>query len=717
MLNSASSSQLRYLKKWVFLIAITLSVSSTIARTSVLLFPFNGKSGDELQSWVATSFPDVFYNMVGNVPSLKAFDPVFICNTENLAKVEITDSLIVANQKLWKWNFAISGSYKIQKNGNIAVDVIVTRFKEGRFLKKSIHRNLDISKMTEGVSGLFVDVLMVIDKNIEISKSVLSTPMITSNNSLYTAYAMGHWYEMHGMKGKAVSAYNITLLKDSDYIPALVRLGRLLVSSGKIEEAERLLKNAFSKSPGSSLIASELAKLKVVGNSPKDASVFVSQNSNLLEKTSVGLGAIGISYMDNGEYQRAISLLTRAVAMGAPDLEAEYNLGRAYMYSGDYNKATEIFTRLLNLDPEEILFHSFLGETNRRANRLMESVNILEKAFSFEPDNITNMLNLSHTYIDLKWYDKAESILNRILELEEDMPGAFLNLGVLNQKRGEYFKAEEYFNKAMNSDSKKQEAMNNLANTLLLSGKSKEAIKMYKKALSFGDDVFSIYFNMGIAYTKMGKLKNAKSAYDQILAVFPDYVDVLRKQAELAENTNNIYNWELHLRKLVSILPEDKSLTADLIRLLERTEQYEEAVQILDQYLEIYPQDRDRRLEQLRIYRKMGWAEVAVSRYNDLLRDKEFTRDPLVYIGLAEAQMELFKIGKSRDYDRAIYNLKTAKQFDPESPDPDILLGLIYRDYKKYASMAKEHFESAYSKSKKSSQKEEIKRLMMGESK
>lgn len=652
--------------------------------------------------------------MISEINSLKAFDPVFISNTEKLRGVQITDSLLVEVQPRWKWDFAINGNYEINKNKTASVVVIITRFKEGRFLKKTIHKTIMFDQFTEDVSALFIDVLNVIDNKIEIPKSIFELDVLTSDRELYSAYAKGHWYEMRGERGKAISSYNIALLRDNEYAPALVRLGQLLVASGKAEAAEKILMTAFVKSPNSSIVASAIAKMKVAGNLPKETATFVKENRKLLETTAIGLSAIGISYMDNGEYQRAISLLTRAVAMGAPDLEAEFNLGRAYMLSGDFNKAIEIFTHLLNLDPNKILYYSFLGETNRRAGKLMESVNILEKAFSMSPDNITNMLNLSHTYIDLKWYDKAEILLNRILELEGDVPGAFLNLGVLNQKRGDFNNAEMFFKKAMAYDSKRQESMNNLGNTFLLAGKIKEAIKIYKKALTYGENVFDIYFNMGIAYSQLGKVKKAKLVYDEILAVFPDRVDVLKKQAEIAEKTSNFYDWELYLRKLVTISPEDKTLTIDLIRLLEKTSQYEEAVQILDSYLELYPQDRQRHLEQLRIYRKMGWAEVALSRYNDLLRDKGFSKDPEVYIGMAEAQIELFKIGKRRDYDRAIYNLKSAKQFAPDNPRPDLLLGIIYRDYKKYSSMAKEHFQSAYTKSKKSSEREEIKRLMQG---
>lgn len=698
----------------IFFVSCTLSVSKVSAQTSVLLFPFNGKSVSKYNRWPENSFADIFYHMIGKVNSLKAFDPVFICTSERLGNVEITDSLIIESQPHWKWDFAVSGNYEFYKNDYISVTVIVTRFKEGRFLKKTIQKNVGLDNITSNISELFIDILTVIDKNIEIPKSIFNLDIFTTDNELFTAYATGHWYEMNGENGKAISSYNIALLRNDEYVPALVRLGGLLYSSGKISEAEKLLVSAFEKSPSSSYIASELAKVKVAGDFPKDASVFVRDHFQLLEQTSVGLTSIGISYMDNGEYQRAISLLTRAVAQGTPDLDAEFNLGRAYMYSGDYNKAIEIFTRLLNLTPYNISYYSFLGETNRRAGKLMASVNILEKAFAVSPDNITNMLNLSHTYIDLGWYDKAENLLNRILELEDQMPGAYLNLGVLNQKRGDFNKAEFYLNKAMESDSKKQEALNNLGNTLLLAGKNKEAIKVYKKALKYGDNIFNLYFNMGIALSQLGKIKKAKGVYDEILAVFPDRIDVLKKQAELAEKSRNYYDWELYLRKLVSLLPDDKNIAIDLVRLLEATEQYEEAVRILDSYLEMYPQDRSRHLEQLRIYRKMGWAEVALSRYNDLLRDEGFSNDPLIYIGMAEAQMSLFKTGKRRDYDRAIYNLKTAKQFSPENPRPDILLGLIYRDFKKYASMAKEHFESAYNKSKKSSEKEEIRRLMQG---
>ena len=58
-----------------------------------------------------------------------------------------------------------------------------------------------------------------------------------------------------------------------------------------------------------------------------------------------------------------------------------------------------------------------------------------------------------------------------------------------------------------------------------------------------------------------------------------------------------------------------------------------------------------------------------------------------------------------------------AIQLDPNDPEPELIIGSIYMDYKKYPSLAIEHWEKAYTKTKNSNDRQKIKDLIAGKNK
>ena len=67
-----------------------------------------------------------------------------------------------------------------------------------------------------------------------------------------------------------------------------------------------------------------------------DASSYIGAHKKELEKTAPGLKAIGNFFLAEGENQRAIATLTKAVALRPSDLDIEFSLGMAYLSSGEY---------------------------------------------------------------------------------------------------------------------------------------------------------------------------------------------------------------------------------------------------------------------------------------------------------------------------------------------------------------------------------------------
>ncbi|MGD2143483.1 MAG: tetratricopeptide repeat protein, partial [Anaerolineae bacterium] len=58
------------------------------------------------------------------------------------------------------------------------------------------------------------------------------------------------------------------------------------------------------------------------------------------------------SFLEAGEYEKAISDLEAAVAQASDDADTHFLLGQAYTRNGQLSEAADEFRRVLELDPE-----------------------------------------------------------------------------------------------------------------------------------------------------------------------------------------------------------------------------------------------------------------------------------------------------------------------------------------------------------------------------
>jgi tetratricopeptide (TPR) repeat protein len=97
------------------------------------------------------------------------------------------------------------------------------------------------------------------------------------------------------------------------------------------------------------------------------------------------------------------------------------------------------------------------------------------------------------------------------------------------------------------------------------------------------------------------------------------------------------------------------------------------------------------------LYDRMEWYEVAIMKYQTVVRD--FPESWEGYFGLGKSFYNAIWFKNARDYDEAIYYLKIAGEKNPRSPEPDYIIGMLYMDYKNYRELAIDHWKKALGKS------------------
>jgi len=699
------------MKKIFFIISILYLPS--FCQENIALFPLKNQSNDKLVEWIGYSFPEFFFRKFSEVTAVGVWDPVFLFSADSAGWQMGSDSLLLIHKNRWKWDYAIGGYYTVDKD-TLRITMVSVSLEGNKIAYKKKTVRVREQSHVSVLGDLFLSLCSLLQVKITARDSIELRKGDGTASAVYATYVMGYGYEMLDQISNAISAYNRVIQMDELFASAYFRIGVLYGKSRKRDEALKFCEKAFALSPHSPLIAAEMALALMHSGDHGKAMPFIESNARVLERNVAGMKAIGMSYIVRGEYQRAVSILTRALAEGPSDLETDFILGRTYLSLGQYANAADIFGRLIKYRPQYTRYYSFLGEAYREAGRLMESCDVLENATRLDPDNVPNLISLASTYFKLGWNEKAEQYLLRAKNLNPDMGEILINLGTLYWHMGRKNEAQKMFEQAVQSKISVQSALNNQANVLFLSGDVKRAIKIYKKADAWGKKSEVILYNLAIACLSAGKIKDAVSFLDEVLLIAPDRIDILMLQAQLALQRERSQDAEIYYRKVLDLSPGNRAVIIKLIDLYEKNGRLKEAVAVVENYLADFPQDRDFKLKLPDLYRGMGWYEVAEQEYQNLKQDRDYKDDIRVYLGLGRCQYDIIRFKSGKEYEKAIFTLKTASQIDPMNPEPDIIIGSIYMDFKNYRELALEHWQQAYNKSGDPEERKKIKGLMEG---
>jgi tetratricopeptide (TPR) repeat protein len=684
--------------KYFFPCVLTLFLllaHSAHAVTKIAVFPLVNIAGDRSLEWASFMTAEAFSRARQYCPDLQVISPAFLFPVDSTGWTMAADSLLKIHWNRWGWNVACGGTYTVSE-GKIHCDLRILLLKDGRPQKKTVNLSAPVDSIDALCNGLFSLVASAIGYSFSKAGQDARCRPISRSPAARATYCAGYGFEMRNNIPAALTSYSRCTELDPSFAYAFYRMARLYRACGAMDKARELFGRALSLGRDVPVIIAEAADF-YAGNEPASKALdFIKKHRAVLEQTSEGMTAIGTSLLLSGELQRAIAMLTRAVAAGPPDLETDFILGRAYMSTGDFAKATDVFNRLVKYQPESARFYALLGAAYRSSGRIMESLKVLEQCNAANPGSVVLQVNLAQTYFDLGWYDKAELILRNALQKNPDVTDLSVDLGVLCWFVGKHREAGEYFEKASRMGANVQSAINNEANILVLSGNTGKAIDLYKKADRIGGRNETVLSNLANAYLGKNRLDDAAACFDDVLALSPDRLDVLEKCATIAEKRGREEDAINFLRKILDLSPHNKDALARMAGIMMKRNQFKGAIEPIEAYLNDFPLDKQFLVLCAELYRRMGWYEVAAAKYETIVKD--FPDDADGYLGLGKSMFDLIQFKNGKDYDRTIYYLKAAADRDKNNPEPEYIMGMIYLDYKSYRELALDNFKAALSK-------------------
>jgi tetratricopeptide (TPR) repeat protein len=230
--------------------------------------------------------------------------------------------------------------------------------------------------------------------------------------------------------------------------------------------------------------------------------------------------ALGLLYVDAGDFGRALPFLERGARAKKTDAVAQANLGAAYLQTGNAAAAVKTLRKAASLDEKNAQTLSNLGHALFQNKQPLEAANVFAKAAALAPGDLDISYNWVVALHEAGKDTQAAEVLQRVPESKRN--AAFEALwGDIAERQGHYLDAADHMQNAARLDPSEANIYD-LAVELLRHWSWEPATKIAK----FGVERFPasrrLQMAEGIAYYGNGRYTEAAAIFGTLLAADPE---------------------------------------------------------------------------------------------------------------------------------------------------------------------------------------------------
>ncbi|HEY71936.1 MAG: hypothetical protein B6I35_05605 [Anaerolineaceae bacterium 4572_32.2] len=209
----------------------------------------------------------------------------------------------------------------------------------------------------------------------------------------------------------------------------------------------------------------------------------------------------GMEYIEQGQYEKAIAELKKAIELEPDNSDAHRNLGTVYGELNQWEEAAAAYEQAIELDPDFGEAYGDLVGAYFYLERIPEAIEAGEKAIELAPDYATAHNNLGAVYANQGDLAAAIAEWEKAVELDPSDPMPHNNLGLVYNRQDEF----------------------------------DMAIVEYKEAIELDPDYALAHFNLGLLYAQQGVADNAVIEFETYLQLRPDAPDREKVEGWIAE--------------------------------------------------------------------------------------------------------------------------------------------------------------------------------------
>jgi len=234
----------------------------------------------------------------------------------------------------------------------------------------------------------------------------------------------------------------------------------------------------------------------------------------------------GLSLLNLGLKEEAVSCFLEALRINPNDDEAHNNLGNVYKTQGKLDEAISEYREVLRTNPDDVVAHSSLGEIYQAQGKLDEAVREYREALTIDPDRAFAHWTLGKVYQDQGKLDEAVREYREELRMNPDFEYLHSTLGEVYQAQGKLDEAVREYREAVRIEPNSTLAHNALLDASKAQGKLDEVVREHEEVLRLNPDSWRAHHSLGDAYKAQGKLDEAVREYREALRIDPNKINL-----------------------------------------------------------------------------------------------------------------------------------------------------------------------------------------------
>jgi tetratricopeptide (TPR) repeat protein len=374
----------------------------------------------------------------------------------------------------------------------------------------------------------------------------------------------------------------------------------------------------------------------------------------------------GYQFYNKDEYQKAIPLFEKALAINPNDEEALTTLGSCYVNMGEYKKAVDCSAKAINLYNENYIAYNNLGVAEFFNKNYDKAIENYHKSLYYRVNWKSTIVNLAKTFFFLKNYDSAIYYFNMGTSYYPNDEEIYLNMGELYKAMDEKELALKTFRTLLAFAPSNKVAQVNIAwltKTIQNSGlneylekakfyannnKHDSAILILNQILVKDSVNIDALINRGVAYHYTKQYQKAIADFDHVIRIDSNQPDVWLKKGQVLNamgKTNQVLKY------------------------------YNKAIQLNPQNAEAY--------------NERGHYYFSKNQFNNAFED--YSASLKLYPGQTlTLYSRAYVYAMKKNYNEAFPDINEAIRIDPNFGDAYMLKAMLYYETNRYGESLKE---------------------------
>jgi predicted O-linked N-acetylglucosamine transferase (SPINDLY family) len=223
-----------------------------------------------------------------------------------------------------------------------------------------------------------------------------------------------------------------------------------------------------------------------------------------------------------GRLDEAEPIYRRLLEIEPGNADVVHLLGMVLFSREQFEPALELMQRSIAMNATVPRFYNNLGNAYIDVGRFEEAITTLRAAIRLDPALSPAHYNLGNAYSRLRQWDAAIAAYRRSLELRPDFPGAVMNLGTALSATGQLDAAVQLYRGALAQEPNAAIA-SNLGNVLRDNSELDAAIEAYQASLRLAPHDAVVHGNLGNALKDRGEIAEAIAAFRRAVELKPNF--------------------------------------------------------------------------------------------------------------------------------------------------------------------------------------------------